>query len=404
MSVFVHDRRVSASQHDVGAGHPGLGLRPRAARARIGGTATSATTSSSRTTSSSGTASPSSAACSSGTACGSRTTSSSAPTSRSPTTSSRAAGSTPSLRADGRRRRARRIGGGAVLLPGVRIGRRAMVGAGAVVTRDVPPNAIVVGNPARIVGYVDAQRRGSRARRAGAGQRAPESRVAGVRPAPLPRADDLRGSLVAADFAARPAFVAAARLHRVRRPEPDVRGEHAHRACEQFLVCVRGRVLRRRRRARAAGVPRWTGRISACTCRRWCGGRSTATPPTRCSSCSPRPVRRRRLHPRLRRVPGVSVRRWPHGPGPSDRRTRRVQEGSRPRHRGVAQKPWTPDAHHRSRCAGVGSLSLRTATVPSTGHAARRRPGGHGRGQGGEPSRDVTGRRGGHGPSGDDRP
>lgn len=47
------------------------------------------------------------------------------------------------------------IGGGAVILPGITIGRKAMVGAGAVVTRDVPPNAVVVGNPARIAGYVD---------------------------------------------------------------------------------------------------------------------------------------------------------------------------------------------------------------------------------------------------------
>ncbi len=47
------------------------------------------------------------------------------------------------------------IGGGATVLPGIEIGRRAMVGAGAVVTRDVPERAIVVGNPARIVGYAD---------------------------------------------------------------------------------------------------------------------------------------------------------------------------------------------------------------------------------------------------------
>jgi acetyltransferase-like isoleucine patch superfamily enzyme len=46
-------------------------------------------------------------------------------------------------------RRGARIGGGAVLLPGVEIGEEAFVGAGAVVTRDVPPRAVVVGNPAR---------------------------------------------------------------------------------------------------------------------------------------------------------------------------------------------------------------------------------------------------------------
>jgi UDP-2-acetamido-3-amino-2,3-dideoxy-glucuronate N-acetyltransferase len=46
------------------------------------------------------------------------------------------------------------IGGGAVLLPGITIGARAMVGAGAVVTRSVPDGATVIGNPARIVGLV----------------------------------------------------------------------------------------------------------------------------------------------------------------------------------------------------------------------------------------------------------
>jgi acetyltransferase-like isoleucine patch superfamily enzyme len=43
------------------------------------------------------------------------------------------------------------IGAGAVILPGLRIGSAAMVGAGAVVTRDVPAGATVVGNPARIM-------------------------------------------------------------------------------------------------------------------------------------------------------------------------------------------------------------------------------------------------------------
>jgi acetyltransferase-like isoleucine patch superfamily enzyme len=48
-------------------------------------------------------------------------------------------------------RRACRIGGGAVLVPGVEVGEEAFVAAGAVVTRDVPPRAVVMGVPARIV-------------------------------------------------------------------------------------------------------------------------------------------------------------------------------------------------------------------------------------------------------------
>ncbi len=48
-------------------------------------------------------------------------------------------------------RRACRIGGGAVLVPGVEVGEEAYVAAGAVVTRDVPPRAVVMGVPARVV-------------------------------------------------------------------------------------------------------------------------------------------------------------------------------------------------------------------------------------------------------------
>jgi maltose O-acetyltransferase len=47
--------------------------------------------------------------------------------------------------------------GGAILLPGVRIGRNAVVGAGAVVSRDVPANAVVAGNPARVIREIDQQ-------------------------------------------------------------------------------------------------------------------------------------------------------------------------------------------------------------------------------------------------------
>lgn len=46
------------------------------------------------------------------------------------------------------------IGGGAVILPGITIGENAMIGAGAVVTRDVPSNTIIYGNPARAKGPI----------------------------------------------------------------------------------------------------------------------------------------------------------------------------------------------------------------------------------------------------------
>jgi acetyltransferase-like isoleucine patch superfamily enzyme len=52
-------------------------------------------------------------------------------------------------------RRSARIGGGAILCPGVEIGEEAFVGAGAVVTKDVPPGVVVVGSPARVLRDVD---------------------------------------------------------------------------------------------------------------------------------------------------------------------------------------------------------------------------------------------------------
>ncbi|HEX9370156.1 MAG TPA: hypothetical protein VF897_04090, partial [Roseiflexaceae bacterium] len=61
------------------------------------------------------------------------------------------------------------LGAGAIILPDVTIGRFALVGAGAVVAKDVPAHALVLGNPARLVGFVCrcGRRLRERERRAG---------------------------------------------------------------------------------------------------------------------------------------------------------------------------------------------------------------------------------------------
>jgi acetyltransferase-like isoleucine patch superfamily enzyme len=54
-------------------------------------------------------------------------------------------------------RQGARIGGGAILCPGIEIGAEAFVGAGAVVTKDVPPGVVVVGSPARVLREVPSE-------------------------------------------------------------------------------------------------------------------------------------------------------------------------------------------------------------------------------------------------------
>jgi acetyltransferase-like isoleucine patch superfamily enzyme len=51
------------------------------------------------------------------------------------------------------------IGAGAVILPGIRVGKSAVIGAGAIVTKDVPERAIVYGVPAKITGYINQNKR-----------------------------------------------------------------------------------------------------------------------------------------------------------------------------------------------------------------------------------------------------
>ena len=136
------------------------------------------------------------------------------------------------------------IGANATILPGVTIDEGAMVGAGAVVTRSVPPNAIVVGNPARIVGYTHTKLENSIESIPLGSQRRPlfneVTGVRGVTTHKLPLISDIRGSLTVGEFEQHIPFSPKRYFMVFDVPSKETRGEHAHRACHQFLICVRG--------------------------------------------------------------------------------------------------------------------------------------------------------------------
>jgi UDP-2-acetamido-3-amino-2,3-dideoxy-glucuronate N-acetyltransferase len=139
------------------------------------------------------------------------------------------------------------IGANATILPGLTIGRNAMVGAGSVVLRNVPPNAIVVGNPGVIVGYDAATKtdvlpldlnisQGKQRNRTDTG-------VGGCSVYELPNIHDLRGSLSVTEFGKDLPFTPTRCFWVFGVQSREVRGEHAHKRCHQFLVCVSGQLV-----------------------------------------------------------------------------------------------------------------------------------------------------------------
>jgi acetyltransferase-like isoleucine patch superfamily enzyme len=130
------------------------------------------------------------------------------------------------------------VGANATILPGHTIGRGAIVGAGSVVTRSVPANAVVVGNPARIVRYAAGP--------ASPGPAAEPGKTGDVAVGPsgvfLRRSrvmSDVRGSLVAREAKDVP-FVPRRTFLVFDVAGKEARGEHAHRQCEQYLIAVNG--------------------------------------------------------------------------------------------------------------------------------------------------------------------
>lgn len=133
------------------------------------------------------------------------------------------------------------IGANATILPGINIGRKAMVGAGSVVTKSVPPYAVVLGNPAKIVNYITHEESGDEAGVTN-GETVYTGQNLGVgkcQVLSLPTYKDMRGGLMVVERANCP-FDVARSFFVYDVPSSKVRGEHAHLECEQFLVAIKG--------------------------------------------------------------------------------------------------------------------------------------------------------------------
>ncbi len=132
------------------------------------------------------------------------------------------------------------IGANATILPGLTIERNAMIGAGAVVVHNVPPNAIVVGNPGVIVGYVGADKSRAPAGKALSNEPVQDLGVSGAKIYRLPLFRDLRGSLAVAEYGKGLPFVPKRCFMVFDVPSRETRGEHAHKTLDQFLICMKG--------------------------------------------------------------------------------------------------------------------------------------------------------------------
>ena len=133
-------------------------------------------------------------------------------------------------------RRGASIGANATILPGLVIGEDAMVGAGAVVTHDVAPRAIVAGNPARVIGSVDEHEI--------ADSMSPERHrtFGSARMIDITEIVDDRGALTFGQAGSELPFIPRRYFTVTDVPAGAQRGGHAHRTVEQFLVALRGRV------------------------------------------------------------------------------------------------------------------------------------------------------------------
>ncbi len=135
------------------------------------------------------------------------------------------------------------IGANATIFYGAHLGAHSRVMPGSVVKWQVPPTAIVEGNPAAIVGYANAALNCLSAYSSSQSSRVygvMDTEVRGVRIHQFPVIPDLRGNLTVGEFVNQIPFVPKRYFMVFDVPSREVRGEHAHRVCHQFLICIKG--------------------------------------------------------------------------------------------------------------------------------------------------------------------
>jgi len=134
------------------------------------------------------------------------------------------------------------LGANCTILPGIIIGQNAMVGAGSVVTHSIPANAIVVGNPANIVGYVNSQNIETNFIEKKEEDNKIIEIISKVKLYKLESHKDLRGNLIAEELNKDFPFIPKRFFLVYDVPNKKIRGEHAHKTCEQFLICIKGKI------------------------------------------------------------------------------------------------------------------------------------------------------------------
>lgn len=133
------------------------------------------------------------------------------------------------------------LGANSTILPGIIIGQNAMVGAGSVVTHSVPANAIVAGNPANIIDYVDSKNIKVNTIIEDSSNKIIEI-IKKVKLYTFDSHKDLRGDLTAGEFNKDLPFIPKRFFLVYNVPSKKIRGEHAHKICEQFLICINGKI------------------------------------------------------------------------------------------------------------------------------------------------------------------